>query len=1124
MKTTGQAAKSVSSSKTGLGATLRGLLHFGGSGAPKSRPGKLILPVLATMLGVLAFSSAPAFAAAPETPLTEPPSEVSPARAVLHGVLNSGKPGEPGETYEFLYREGPSCAGGSKGTSGLSLDLEKEEVSEEVTGLKAGTEYTVCLLARSGKGEASGASPAHFTTPRLIETPETLAANEVAPGTWKLRGVLNPSHEGEPDTYHFNYGANGTCSGAETPETSTPGHIHEEVTAEVAGLLPDTTYTFCLRTRDEWEHFESAPRSFTTPIAAPAITDSAVFHLGSTEATVTAQINPGGELSTYQLEYEPGRLTAAQSLPPATTSVGVSVTVRGLSPETEYHIRFLATNGHGQADGSSISLTTPAPGSATGASLPDGRRYELVSPSSENAEVYTPVYNEPYGQESESGETSGVETLGLEEVRRSYQAAADGNAVTYVGDPPASGVGGSGATGSGSGNQWIAGRSASGWTATNIELSTGGSEGLPAFESFSPDLSAYTLKTQDSLPAEPAVASGCVSSPAHLINNLYSHTGDAFHALVPPSEPEGNCFGFGSGGISANDSHFLIFSPHAFVPGAVSAEFPDYNLYDSHEGHLYQVNILPSGQPQSRPNAMFGFREGEGEHEGDFIGDVSNDGSRIFWTDENTEITTEDPAGTRRLFVRLNDTEPQSPIAEGHCTASADACTVQVDAARGGSGSSGGGQYRGASADGSRVFFTDESQLTAGSSADPNEPDLYEFNVNTGALVDLTGLESGHADVLGVLGASEDGSYVYFAADGILASNATDGRSAQAGQPNVYEYHAGTITFVATVSLEDGTNIFPLTTNVEPRQGDWAVSPGNRTAQVAGSGEALVFSSRTSLTGYDNTGIQTFVNSEPGVQPTPEYAPLPEVFMYQAGAKQLLCVSCNRTGVPPQPSAEAWEDSNGGNLAESRHPTYQPRSINTAGTEVFFMSNQALVQSDTSDHQQVYEWEENGTGDCTEVGGCIAPISSVTTPHAAYFTDASADGSDVFFTQRADLTGAAIDENVKLYDARVGGGFPETSLACTGTGCQGVPPAAPSFATPASSTFSGSGNFSSSPPPALKPKALTNAQKLAVALKACKRKPKKQRAGCEKQARKRYAATPKKKQRAKKATTNRRAR
>ena len=44
--------------------------------------------------------------------------------------------------------------------------------------------------------------------------------------------------------------------------------------------------------------------------------------------------------------------------------------------------------------------------------------------------------------------------------------------------------------------------------------------------------------------------------------------------------------------------------------------------------------------------------------------------------------------------------------------------TVQVDEQQGGSGPSGGGSFKAATADGSKVFFLDESKLTAGSTAE----------------------------------------------------------------------------------------------------------------------------------------------------------------------------------------------------------------------------------------------------------------------------------------------------------------------------------------------------------------------------------------------------------------------
>ena len=77
---------------------------------------KVVVPaMLAVFAGALLCASAPALAAAPETPAltveSHYPSPVSPStEAVLHGVLNPGGVGpqftfELG-TYEFLYNEG----------------------------------------------------------------------------------------------------------------------------------------------------------------------------------------------------------------------------------------------------------------------------------------------------------------------------------------------------------------------------------------------------------------------------------------------------------------------------------------------------------------------------------------------------------------------------------------------------------------------------------------------------------------------------------------------------------------------------------------------------------------------------------------------------------------------------------------------------------------------------------------------------------------------------------------------------------------------------------------------------------------------------------------------------------
>jgi hypothetical protein len=126
----------------------------------------------------------------------------------------------------------------------------------------------------------------------------------------------------------------------------------------------------------------------------------------------------------------------------------------------------------------------------------------------------------------------------------------------------------------------------------------------------------------------------------------------------------------------------------------------------------------------------------------------------------------------------------------------------------------------------------------------------------------------------------------------------------------------------------------------------------------------------------------------------------------------------------------------------------------------------------------------------------------------------SASGSDIFFATRTALVQQDTDELGDLYDARIDGGFPApTEPACSGEACQGSPSPLPSFPPAASSTSPAAGNLvpppitvapSTEPKPKAKPKELTRAQKLAKALKACRGRPRKRRAVCESQARKRY--------------------
>ena len=244
-----------------------------------------------------------------------------------------------------------------------------------------------------------------------------------------------------------------------------------------------------------------------------------------------------------------------------------------------------------------------------------------------------------------------------------------------------------------------------------------------------------------------------------------------------------------------------------------------------------------------------------------------------------------------------------------------------------------------------------------------------------------------------------------------------------------------------------------------------------------------------------------------------------ELFEYSAGSGQLsrlcTCAASEFRGLTENPLGLEQEAS-----------TFQyTRGLSDDGARVFFESYQPLIVSDTNGQPDVYEYEQGGVGGCQVASGCLYLVSSGTSSRGSWFVDASADGSDVFFTTAQQLVTADTDSAFDLYDARVEGGFPSPPKLpeCLGDGCLNVPPA-PIDATPASLTFSGVGNVPGEVKVQVTPRAkLTNAQKLGKAVRACGKKRKSQRKSCEAQARKRYANTASERLRARHASTSRRA-
>jgi hypothetical protein len=214
------------------------------------------------------------------------------------------------------------------------------------------------------------------------------------------------------------------------------------------------------------------------------------------------------------------------------------------------------------------------------------------------------------------------------------------------------------------------------------------------------------------------------------------------------------------------------------------------------------------------------------------------------------------------------------------------------------------------------------------------------------------------------------------------------------------------------------------------------------------------------------------------------------VFLYDAdgngGRGGLVCASCDPTGARPHgmldeatsPGAPpplvdrqgAWREAKEPWLAASipgwESPLHQSRYLSDSG-RLFFNSSDTLVPSDTNGTEDVYEFEPPGVGSCTSEsatfgigsGGCVDLVSSGTSKEESAFLDASETGDDVFFLTSAQLSLSDRDGVPDVYDARVGGGFPEPQAppACEGDACQS-PVAAPNDPTPGSLTYVGPGN------------------------------------------------------------------
>ena len=596
-------------------------------------------------------------------------------------------------------------------------------------------------------------------------------------------------------------------------------------------------------------------------------------------------------------------------------------------------------------------------------------------------------------------------------------------------------------------NQYLATRTASGWRT----------------ESPDPPGSTY-ISFQASNGAE-ALSSDLRSSlflmrrldqPSDLLD-LYLRSPDGAFVRVGP--------GFGAGGAlppaPTNPAPNPIYDP--IVGSAdLSHILVEYNtdhlveLVGTDDEQPRPVSVDNAGNPISSGGSTCARYAGLGEGGQPFATETANqaisrDGRVVFFT-------AGCQSGIPQVWARINGTTSVD--------ASASECTRTASDPGGTCNAPAAATFEGDATDGSRVYFTTTQQLVNGDTDQTN--DLYACDIPPGtpapvglanpcaSLSEVSGAASG-ADVEDVIRVCDDGSRVYFVAKGVLAANLdANEQPAVPGDHNLYVWEkdaahpTGTTRFIARLEPDD---VFRYN------------------SQSTADGRYFVFNTANRLVASDTDEAQ-------------------DVYRYDADTGQMLRLSTGVSGTGGNTPGLDAQLRRQELATENRRRT----AMTADASIVVFETGEALAPGGGG----VYAWHD---GKVSRIG-----------PGAFPWIDDS--GQNIYFLSNA-LTAEDGDSTLgDFYDARIDGGFPaRQSHRCTGEACQATlssPPA--TSGPPASTLLSGAGNLSPliSPAPTnpnAKPKSLTKAQKLAKALKACKKdRSKHKRAACEAQARKRYGA------------------
>jgi len=850
----------------------------------------------------------------------------------------------------------------------------------------------------------------------------------------------------------------------------------QDLKTNVSGLNPNTHYFVRLQvTRPYFSDFTpvtSPVQSFTAASGPPIISVAEARAVDEHSVRVTALIDPSHSPTAYAVEYGTsaslGSSTEPVSVGSGTEPIEVSPVIGDLSPATQYYFKVVATNLVNSAASENLPVVTfpatPSFGSCpnerfrTGpsAKLPDCRAYEQVTP------------NDKYGSDAYGSPTS-VEA----------SAAGDGiTSYTFSGFPGTEAFQYS--------NVLLSSFGDGAWSTTGLNTPPSYGENSQVI-AWTPDLRLSFAKAK-------SLAQGGAG-----FKLVMRDSADGSRTVLIP---QGVGFGVGFGKVFAVGGAFdggskVVFYASGSVPvttgqAAASTEGNVY-LYDRDSGELTLAGLLPDSACASPPCVPAGGSELPAAFAGYAQdGHVVTPNGDIFFTDLAPGRLY---SGAGRLYLRRDAAGPS-------------ATTELVSASHKTNGMGPGGvaanspqpaTFQGATPDGSKAFFTSNEELTNDATTGAEGPgqspgsDLYRYDVAGRGLVDLApdSTDPNGAQVVGALGYSNDGSRVYFAANGDLdgPGPAQSGNCHEeigestlgfSGSCSIYLWQddgvgtcataGGCVSFVAPLDAEGGegaTDGYDLAATGEDD------ANRSKTSRVSADGRILVFRSHLKLTSYDNHGT-------------------PEFYRYDAESGQVACVTCNPTGAPPNGSPDLKNPElfhAPTSTAISIFQSFLSRNLSTNGDRFFFQSTDKLVPADVNGEascgtkeevkvgtgpscRDVYEWEAPGTpgGSCTTSsgayspadGGCIYLLSTGTGIYPSYLADVSASGETAFIFSRQKLVPSDEDNQEDIYAVKVDGGLASQNTPrpanCEGDACRGAS-SQPSDAPGAGSgVFEGPGN------------------------------------------------------------------